>query len=355
VTQGSFIPTRFRVTHPAPKLPAGLHDSTTFAAFRRMVAKTAPNYGRGEYTLPSDTADLQQRQNELRTWLDGFLSRPNLELPRPPTVALEVLELSRKPTACIEDIAKVLEREPLLAGRVLKLANSALYGGNVKVVTLKQALIRMGLAIVRDVVMEAAMHLTVIHAEGLNATLESIRRHSSAVAWVSRFVARNTSIDAENAFLLGLLHDIGLSIALMGVADFQRAKKQPPRLDTVSWLAAESVHERYTEQVLRTWGLPPALTLVLGHHHELKLQGRPQPQVAVLIVAEQIAVEAGWGVRPTVDGTNEPAMSSVNETSQMDATDAALSSLGLTRTHFQMVQADTRPVLQTLSAQFKTK
>lgn len=319
-----------------------------------MVANTALNYGRGEYTLPSDTVDLERRQQELRAWLDGFLARPNLELPRPPAVALEVLELSRKPTARIEDIAKVLEREPLLAGRVLKLANSALYGGTTACVTLKQALIRMGLAIVRDVVMEAAMHLTVIHAEGLNATLESIRRHSSAVAWVSRFVARNTSIDAENAFLLGLLHDLGLSIALMGVADFQRAKKQPAKLDAISWLAAEAVHERYTEEVLRTWGLPPMLTLVLGHHHALKLQGRPHPQVAVLIVAEQLAAEAGWGVQPIVDGSTE-LMTSINETSQMDTTDEALQALGLTRTHFQMVQADTRPVLQTLSAQFKTK
>lgn len=319
-----------------------------------MVANTAPNYGKGEYSLP-DTVDVDQRQQELRAWLEVFLSRPNVELPRPPAVALEVLELSRKPDTRIEDIARVLEREPLLAGRVLRLANSALYGGSTACVTLKQALIRMGLSIVRDVVMEAAMHMTIIHAEGLTATLESIRRHSSAVAWVSRFVARNTSFDAENAFLLGLLHDVGLSIALLGVADYQRSRKQRVHLDAASWLAAEAVHQKYSQEVLDSWGLPPALTLVVGHHHHLRVQGHPHPQVAVLLIAEQIAADAGWGVNPVIENSETSIAPTVNEAPSMDVTDDALKVLSLTRKHFQMVQADTRPVLQTLSAQFKTK
>lgn len=321
-----------------------------------MTATTAPNYGRGQYTLPSDTEDLEHTEQELVRWLDGFLKRPNVELPRPPAVALEVLELSRKPTARIEDIASLLEREPLLAGRVLKLANSALYGATVPCVTLKQALIRMGLAIVRDVVMEAAMHMTVIHAQGLNATLESIRRHSSAVAWISRFVARNTPLEAENAFLLGLLHDVGLSVALVAVSEYQKARKLPQRLSPSAWLAAESVHERFSSEVLKLWGLPPALTLVVANHHSLMVGGMPHPQIAVLIIAEQIAQDGGWAVKPVIEQSAEDvALSSVREVAVMDHTERALQALSLTTKHFQMVTADTKRVLQTLDAQFAKK
>ncbi|MFO0601216.1 MAG: HDOD domain-containing protein [Myxococcaceae bacterium] len=325
-----------------------------------MVANTAPNYGRGEYELPSDTPDLEAYEQELRVWFDGFLERPNLQLPRPPQVALEVAELSRKPNARIEDIAKVLEREPLLAGRVLKLANSALYGGSVACVTLKQALIRMGLSIVRDVVMEAAMSMMVIRTPGFDETLESIRRHSSAVAWISRFVARNTAIDAENAFLLGLLHDVGLSIGLVAAAEFKKAKKLPQRLDALTWLAAEASHERYSEAVLNNWGLPPTVTLVVGHHHSLMMGGYAHPQVAVMMVAEQIAQEAGWSVNPTVEqGPDQLALASAQEStpnrSNADEVDRALKALNLTRTHYQMVQADTKRVLETLESQFKQR
>jgi|APLak6261678615_1056124.scaffolds.fasta_scaffold00970_4 HD-like signal output (HDOD) protein len=321
-----------------------------------MTAVTSPNYGKGQYTLPEDTIDLGAGQETLRSWLDGFLENPNVVLPRPPAVALEVLALSRKPTARIEDIASLLEREPLLAGRVLKLANSALYGAGVPCVTLKQALIRMGLAIVRDVVMEAAMQMTVIHADGVNHTLESIRRHSTAVAWISRFVARNTPLEAENAFLLGLLHDVGLSIATVAVAQYLREQKRPVALTPAHWLLIESVHEQFSGRVLQSWGLPPALTLVATNHHSLKVGGMPHPQIAVLLVAEQIAFDAGWGVHAVVEsGPDHMALVSARETSDMDTTDFALSALSLTRKHFQMVQADTRRVLETLAAQFKAK
>jgi HD-like signal output (HDOD) protein len=211
----------------------------------------------------------------------------------------------------------------------------------------------MGLSIVRDVVMEAAMHMTVIKVQGINATLESIRRHSSAVAWISRFVARNTPLEAENAFLLGLLHDVGLSVALVGVAEFQRAHKLPLRLSPSAWLAAEAVHERFSSDVLKNWGLPPALTLVVEHHHSLMVGGMAHPQIAVLMIAEQIATDGGWGVRPVIEQLEgDVSISSVRETCVMDHTERALQALSLTQKHFQMVTADTKRVLQTLESQF---
>ena len=320
------------------------------------AAARHPNYGKGQYTLPVDTVDLHGMQEQLKGWLEAFLARPTIDLPRPPAVALEILSLSRKPTARIEDLASLLEREPLLAGRVLKLANSALYGSSAPCVTLKQALIRMGLSMVRDVVMEAAMQMTVIHADGFNATLESIRRHSSAVAWISRFVARNTPLEAENAFLLGLLHDVGLSAALVGVSEFLKQQRKPLRLCPESWLAADGLHERFSESVLKSWGLPPTVTLVAQHHHSLMLGGMPHPQVAVLIIAEQIASDAGWGVTPVVE-SNEDSVSLVSnsEHSVMDKTDQALLALNLTRKHFETISADMVRVLETLDGQFRKK
>lgn len=320
-----------------------------------MTAAKAPNYGKGEYTLPSDTVDLHGAQEELVAWLEAFVGKPNVTLPRPPAAALEILALSHKPTARIEDLAGLLEREPLLAGRVLRLANSALYGSSTPCVTLKQALIRMGLAQVRDVVMEAAMQMTVIHAEGFNATLESVRRHSSAVAWISRFVARNTVLEAENAFLLGLLHDVGLTVGLIGVAEFQKRHRRPSRLSEDSWRVVESLHERFSDTVLQSWGLPPTVTLVAQHHHSLMMGGRPHPQVAVLIIAEQIAANAGWGVTPVVESTSCAILplTSTSERSIMGETDRALRALSLTRQHFDTLSADMGRVLETLEGQFK--
>jgi HD-like signal output (HDOD) protein len=319
-------------------------------------ARMNPEYGRGTHTLPADTPSLADEEERLKGWLDGFLRTPGLDLPRPPKAAMEILALSQKPTARLEDIGALLEREPLLAGRVLKLANSALYGTTTPVTTLKQALIRMGLTTVRDVVMEAAFHLTVMRAEGFNDTLERIRRHSTAVAWLSRFVARNTSIDAENAFLVGLLHDVGLSVGLIGLTEFLKAKRAHPVLTPLRWLAVDEVHEHFTEQVLRSWGLPPGLLLVVKQHHQLLLGGRAHPSIAILMIAEQIAYQGGWGVEPCLTvGPDDIAVTAARETPSPDLLDHALAAVNLTRRHYEMFVADTRRVLDTLGAQFEKK
>mgnify|MGYP001613625695 CR=1 FL=1 len=321
------------------------------------TATSDPRYGKGEYTLPSGPVDSEEEQVQLTAWLDVFLQKPNVQLPRPPAVALEVMALSRKPQVRIEDIASVLEREPLLAGRVLKLSNSALYGGVTACHTLKQSLVRVGLGVVRDVVMETAMQMTVLHAEGVNRTLESIRRHSSAVAWLSRLVARNTAFDAENAFLLGLLHDVGLSVGLVGLAEYLRGRKEPVRLTPARWRAVEAIHERFSGAVLGSWGLPPQLTLVAQQHHTLHVGGRAHPQVAVLLIAEHLADDAGWGVCPVTESSgevpDEVALVSARETSVRDYTDEALRALSLNRRHYQALGVEAQRVLETLSAQYQ--
>lgn len=319
-------------------------------------ARNNPQYGRGTHTLPADTPSLADEEAQLKAWLDGFLQQPGLELPRPPRVALEILELSQRSTARIEDIGALLEREPLLAGRVLRLANSAMYGTSTSVTTLKQALIRMGLATVRDVVMEAAFHMTVLRADGFNDTLENIRRHSTAVAWLSRFIARNTSIDAENAFLIGLLHDVGLSVALIGLTEFLKKQKAALRLTPLRWLAVDSVHEAFTEQVLASWGLSPGILLVVRNHHSLLVGGMPHPSIAILMIAEQIAFDGGWGVTPMIaTDPDDMAITSARETPAPDSVDHALSAVNLTRTHYDVFVDDTRRVLATLDGQFRNR
>ncbi len=283
-------------------------------------------------------------------WLEAFLAAPPIDLPRPPAVVLEIIEASRKPMVKRDELAVLLERDPLLSGRVLRLANSALYAAASPCVTLKQAFTRMGPALVRDVVMEAAMQMTVIHADGFSATLESIRRHSGAVAWISRFVARNTPIEAQNAFMVGLLHDVGLSVSLIGISEYLKRAHLPLRLTPDAWLVAETMHERFSKMVLDSWGLPPAVTVVANHHHDLTLGGLPHPLIAVLIVAEQIAADAGWSIKPKLDTIT---VGRHLERAAMAQTDRALQALSLTRRHFVAISSDMKRVLDTLEGQFR--
>jgi len=237
----------------------------------------------------------------------------------------------------------------VLAAQLLKLANSAMYRGEMPSTTLKDALMRVGVNAARDIVMEAAMHMTVIRAEGMNATLERVRRHSSGVAWISRAIARHTPLEAENAFLVGLLHDIGLSVGLMGAAEYLRRAKEPVRLTPRRWLVIEQAHATLGGKVLARWNVGPALTYVVAHHDQLMIEGRAHPSVAVLLIAEQIARAYEWDATPTVEGDDLPTVASPGHP---DDTERALQVLNLTPRHYEILKRDTGPMLAALAGQF---
>jgi HD-like signal output (HDOD) protein len=314
-------------------------------------ARQNPEYGRGTHTLEDEPDEGEAAQ--LAAWLDDFLSTPGLVLPRPPTVALEIHELSRRPDSDIGKIAQLLAREPVLAARVLKLANSPLYRGEAPSTTLKQALTRVGLSAARDIVMEAALRMTIIRADGMNKTLERVRRHSSGVAWISRAVARNTPLEAENAFLVGLLHDIGLSIGLVGAAEFLRLHKRPVRLTAARWFAVDQAHQALGQKVLEQWGVGPAMAFTIGHHHCLMVDGRPHPGVAVLTIAEDIVLHHGWETSPLTDSDDDAPMGTGLDSVDMDETERALNALSLTRRHYELLKKDATLLLETLGGQFK--
>jgi putative nucleotidyltransferase with HDIG domain len=328
-------------------------------------AKRNPNYGNGTYTLSEDESAEQPRPERsedsllaeateavaLKQWVDGFLDRKDVQFPRPPSTALEIYALSRRPDANIDQICGLLQREPLLAGQVLQLANSAYYRGETAITTIKLALMRVGLASARDLVMDAAMRMTVIRATGYDAALEGVRRHSAAVAWLARLVARNTPLEAENAFLGGLMHDLGLSVGLVALAAYEKQNHLDAGLTGPRWQVVVEAHEKLGARLLHSWGIEPSLTMVVGAHHTLKMAGYCHPLIAVLMLAEHLAADAGWDLQHAPQSSLVTADSDSNCLGEVppDAYDA----LRLTPRHYEIIKRDSEPILKTLEHQFK--
>src|SRR5678815_1107311 len=89
--------------------------------------RATANYGRGVHTVDMRNAPLDG--SEIRAHLAELFSSPNYMPPSLPEVAIELLTLTRKPDIRLADLAHVIRRDPLLAGRVLRIARGAPYGG----------------------------------------------------------------------------------------------------------------------------------------------------------------------------------------------------------------------------------
>jgi HD-like signal output (HDOD) protein len=265
------------------------------------VNKRSIGYGRGEVTLQEADLHFIDPQAVLDK-LRAVLEAPTYEPPVLPAAALDVLELSRKPDAAFGDIRKVMERDALLAAKVLRVAQSSAYSGASGAIrTLDDALVRLGMRTLAFIFMEAAMKMKVFRAPGYEEPMQELSRHSAASAHLSRHIARRTSIYDEHSFLCGLLHDVGIAASLIALTQLGRGAIIPP-FDEV-WPAVRDAHEMASGIVCRSWNLPGEITMVVANHHQVSIGGHVHPVAAVLSVADWVATQHGFGMR---DEAREP-------------------------------------------------
>ena len=229
------------------------------------------------------------------TQLRRVFSAPSYRPPLLPTVALEVHQLSLRSDVGADQLVQVLEKDAVLAGQVLRVAGSAAFGGwGQKDVSLKIAVVRLGMRNLASVVWEVAAGMRVFRSPRYAAAMEQIRSHSTLCAHLCRLIAARRSLSPETAFLCGLLHDIGMAAALIVLGE---QKATTNGLDpTLLGMALQQCHQEASAVVAGLWKLPPDVRLVLGHHHDVVIHGFVHPLAAVVAVAEELTREAGLGI-----------------------------------------------------------
>lgn len=210
-----------------------------------------------------------------------------------PTIVTEMARLAADPDADLRDVRAVVERDPLVTARLLRLAKSAIYGTAAPVQTLDAALVRLGMRQLANLCAEAATRLEVFRAPGYDLAMEQLARHSSAVAHVARHFASRWALDPELAFLGGLLHDVGIAASFIVLANTgSKSGKKPPGLDD-AWPAIKEANAQSANAVFRAWALAPEIGAAASSHHaDVVLD----PLTALVAIADVTACEAGVGL-----------------------------------------------------------
>ena len=190
----------------------------------------------------------------------------------------------------------------MLAGGVLAIARSVHYQRTVRVGSLWEALARIGLNQLREIVVQAAMDLRVFRSSRYRACMESLRDHCRATAHLCRLVSRYTPMDEEQSFLAGLLHDVGIAGILLVLGDVERG--QQARDLGALWPSIHDAHCRAGACMVQRWDPGAGTAMAVGHHHRVSIDGHPHPMAAVVCVAESLAAAVGTGfvwasTRPT--------------------------------------------------------
>ncbi len=300
----------------------------------------APDYGRGTHQI--DASNDPGHQAELITRrIRATFTTPNYAPPLLPVAALEVHQLSQAKNVKLEHVLSALEKDPLLAARVLKVANSSLYAG-APLQSLHHAVLRIGMKNLASVVWEVALNMRVFRCKLYEQPMEQIRVHSVAVAHLSRLVAQQTSIPLDYAFLCGLLHDVGAAAILLLLGEHTPGHAKEPPLDQE--ILAEVMDETHAEtsaMISRLWKLPGDLQLVLEHHHKVTAGGYAHPTAAVIALAQKLMLEEGPRVGWHTPPWDETPLSGLM---------AAEAALGIDNNAFEKLRKKAIPLLDELVA-----
>ena len=203
---------------------------------------------------------MSQANSEFIAALHRDVDANAIQIPSLPEVVIRINAAIENPDIGIVEVAKLIQLDPALAARLLKIANSPLYRRNLELRDLKQAIQRLGLRVTRNIVTSLVMHNVFnIQSERLRIKIKELWQHSCRVAALSQVLARITpGLQPDRAMLAGLLHDIGVLPVLVYAEQFSDTKFSLPRLDEI----IQQTRVGLGEKVLQQWQLGDDLMVV---------------------------------------------------------------------------------------------
>lgn len=201
------------------------------------------------------------------------LSRGTSDLPQLARSASEALKIARAPELDLDAAVKLAENDPPLAARILAVANSALYARGARHVSPRRAISHIGGSALRDVLFQTAYASMILDVPRFATAVTRDFVHGVAVGALSRALACVASVDADDAFLAGLLHDLGRARCWKLIA-----KRIPTAGGDEDALAiVDALHMTAGHGLVQKWQLPDEIADVCLHHHEP--DGRRLPSV----------------------------------------------------------------------------
>ncbi|MCU7935385.1 MAG: HDOD domain-containing protein [Candidatus Thiodiazotropha sp. (ex Dulcina madagascariensis)] len=199
-------------------------------------------------------------ENQFLEKLNNAIDSNRLTLPTLPEVALKVRDAVEKEQSSANQIAEIIASDAALSARLLQVANSPLYRGRVPIDNLQMAVARLGVRLVRSLVVSLIMQ-QIFQATNdlLDAKFRQIWEESVQIAAISRVLASNTDhLDKEQAMLAGLIHNIGALPVLAMAENHDELLEDPKELDRIIDALSPPVGKR----ILEMWGFSPSLTRV---------------------------------------------------------------------------------------------
>jgi len=231
-------------------------------------------------------------------------------LPSIPKVAQDLIQQFDSPSTSLESVARNIEKDPVIAAKILRLANSARFRGARESASIEDAALRLGFNTLRTLVLASAV--TGAFKASANFDLKGLWLKSFQVAGICRLLAKQAGADAETAFTCGVMHNIGELLIQTGAPMVAAQINHAHKSGNSGRAASETLHLGfgYPEvgaELARRWQLPVSIQQAIAF--QARPMQAPPPGDLPRLVAQAIAISDALQAN---DDDTEEARQAVN-------------------------------------------
>ncbi len=225
------------------------------------------------------------------------------DLPPLPNLVSSAMNMLSDPETPLEKIEQIIGQDQALVTNLIKVGNSALYGGLQKVTTLRQVLTRLGLKTTRNLILAASTRSYFLNNhKGMRVWGLSLWQHSVESGMAARRIAEAIHFpDPEEAFISGLVHDIGKLIMLMLYPDPFKEILKLKKVGRLDSKTAETQilgydHEQIGRLLMERWNMPECAKTCAEFHHRYDQAAKHGVAAAIVAYADYLSRQ--YGAKP---------------------------------------------------------
>jgi len=223
-----------------------------------------------------------------------------------PEVTAKIIKTVEDPKSTAAQLHQIISHDPALVTRILKVVNSAFYGLPGQIGSVERAIVLLGLNAIKNIAVAASLGQLfrgVTLCEGYTA--KDLCTHCIGVGVTARELAKQLKVPiADEAFLAGMIHDIGMLVALQTQPEKLRQVCETVRQAGGDFCTVERDvmgvdHQQLGMGLAEMWRFPRSCQLVAGYHHQPASLDDNRLLVALVFAADTLVAQANHGFNLT--------------------------------------------------------
>lgn len=221
-------------------------------------------------------------------FIDDLFIRGKINIPVLPEVAGKIVALANSDNVHYNEMVALLHKDSVVAGHVLKVANSPAYGSSQNITSLKDASQRLGTKLLSEITLSVSLKSNVFLAKGFKKIMQEVWDHSITSALWAKNIAKLLNLNKETSYVSGLMHSIGMAMVLQSIAFIDSKNNMDCDIELANHLMAR-YHTAFTKFAIRSWDLPEVIKVAASEYSTYKDLIDFDREAGVVFLADKLA------------------------------------------------------------------